>query len=442
MFFNIWNFGGIGMKDKLKIGLLGLGTVGSGVPTILKEHQEKIAQVTGMEIVIAKALVRDEAEKRRQAEKFDIQLTTDIEEIIHDEEIKIIVELIGKVEPAKTFITKALENGKHIVTANKDLLAQHGSELVALAQKNHCDLYYEASVAGGIPILRTIANSLAADNIQKVLGIVNGTTNYMLTQMVSAKKSYEQALKEAQELGFAESDPTNDVDGIDAAYKMVILSQFAFGMNISLDQVDTHGIRGLSLDDIEMAAQLGYEVKLIGSSEYNNGSIAVEVGPMLVAKAHPIASVRNEFNAVFIESSGVGESMYYGPGAGAKPTATSVVSDIISIAKNIRLGTTGHMFNSYSHDTKITEDKNIAGKYYFSIEVPDKHGQILKLTQIMTEANVSFDQLVQQKSDGTRARIVAITHTITKEQMKQVAAEIKKADDFKLLTIFKVLEDN
>lgn len=430
------------MKEKLKIGLLGLGTVGSGVPTILQEHQEKISQVTGMEIVVSKALVRDEEEKRRQAEQFDIQLTTDIDEIINDKEIKIIVELIGKIEPAKTFITKALENGKHVVTANKDLLAQYGGELVALAQKNHCDLYYEASVAGGIPILRTIANSLVADNIQKVLGIVNGTTNYMLTQMVSEKKSYQQALEEAQALGFAESDPTNDVDGIDAAYKMVILSQFAFGMNVSLQQVDTHGIRGLSSDDVEMAAQLGYEVKLIGSSENMAGSIAVEVGPMLVAKDHPIASVRNEFNAVFIESSGVGESMYYGPGAGAKPTATSVVSDIITIAKNIRLGTTGHMFNEYQHDTKLAEDDAILGKYYFSIDVPDKQGQILKLTQIMTEANVSFDQLVQQKSDGTRARIVAITHTITKAQMKRVKEKIAAVADFELLTIFKVLGDD
>lgn len=429
------------MKEKLNIGLLGLGTVGSGVPTILQEHREKISQVTGMNIMISKALVRDEAEIKRQSKNLGITLVTDINQIINDEEIQIVVELIGKVEPAKTFITKALENGKHVVTANKDLLAQHGSELVALAQKNHCDLYYEASVAGGIPILRTISNSLAADDIQKVLGIVNGTTNYMLTQMVSEKKSYDQALKEAQELGFAESDPTNDVDGIDAAYKMVILSQFAFGMNITLNQVDIRGIRGLSLDDVEMANHLGYEIKLIGSSEKQKESISVEVGPMLVAKSHPIAAVRNEFNAVFIESSGVGESMYYGPGAGAKPTATSVVSDIITIAKNIRLGTTGHMFNAYKHKTKIADNQDITGKYYFSIEVPDKQGQILALTQIMTQENVSFDQLVQQKSDGIRARIVAITHTISKKQMKKVCQEIQAVDEFDLLNTFKVLGD-
>lgn len=429
------------MKQTLKIGLLGLGTVGSGVPVILKEHREKIVQVTGMEIIVAKALVKDEEEKARQAEKFDIELTTSFDEIINDDEIQVVVELMGKVEPARTFITKALEKGKHIVTANKDLLAQHGSELVALAQKNHCDLYYEASVAGGIPILRTIANSLAADDIQKVLGIVNGTTNYMLTQMDTAKKTYEAALQEAQELGFAESDPTNDVDGIDAAYKMVILSQFAFGMNIGTKQVDTRGIRGLALDDVEMAKQLGYEVKLIGSSERSGDSISVEVGPTLVPASHPLASVRNEFNAVFINSSGVGESMYYGPGAGAKPTATSVVSDIITIAKNIRLGTTGHMFNSYKHETKMASDDQIFGKYYFSVEVPDKQGQFLKLTQIMTDAEVSFDQLVQQKADGTRARIVAITHTMTKAQMKQVTQAINDIAEFTLLNTFKVLED-
>lgn len=429
------------MKEQLKIGLLGLGTVGSGVPTILKEHQEKISQVTGMDVVISKAFVRSIEAKEQVATAFDIQLTTSIEDIIYDEEIKIVVELLGKIEPAKTYIMQALENGKHVVTANKDLLAQYGSELVSLAQKNHCDLYYEASVAGGIPILRTIANSLAADNIQKVVGIVNGTTNYMLTQMVTERKTYDQALAEAQALGFAESDPTNDVDGIDAAYKMVILSQFAFGMNISLEQVDIRGIRGLSLDDVAMAEQLGYEVKLIGSAENTQGSISVDVGPVLVNKKHPIAAVRNEYNAVFIESSGVGESMYYGPGAGAKPTATSVVSDIITIAKNIRLGTTGHMFNAYQHETELTSDAAIFDNYYFSIEVPDTHGQILKLTQLMTDADVSFDQLVQQKSDGTRARIVAITHTISKKQMKQVAEAIAATTDFTLLNTFKVIGD-
>ncbi|MHC5374832.1 homoserine dehydrogenase [Enterococcus sp. LJL120] len=430
-------------EDKLKIGLLGLGVVGSGVPMILKEHAEKIAQVTGMDISVKTALVRDENEKARQAEKFDIELTTDIDDILNDAEIQVVVELMGKVEPAKTYIEEALKRGKHVVTANKDLLAQHGGKLVKLAQENHCDLYYEASVAGGIPILRTIANSLAADNINKILGIVNGTTNYMLTKMVSEGLSYETALAQAQALGFAESDPTNDVDGIDAAYKMIILSQFGFGMNINLDMVTIKGIRGLPIEDVKMAARLGYEIKLIGSAEKQRDSIYTEVGPMLVKREHPLAAVRDEFNAVFIDSSGVGESMYYGPGAGAKPTATSVVSDIITIAKNLRLGTTGHMFNSYKHKTKITPDNQVMAKYYLSLEAADQEGQFLKLAQIMTDANVGFDQLVQnqEKNESQTARIVVITHTVSKEQMAEVIKNIKATSGFKLLNVMKVLGD-
>lgn len=427
------------MMEKLKVGLLGLGTVGSGVPLILNEHRKKISQVTGMEIVVERALVRDETEKAFQAKKFDINLTTDVNEILDDPEIEVIVELMGKIEPAKTYITAAIKKGKHIVTANKDLLAQYGGKLVALAQENNVDLYFEASVAGGIPILRTIANSLSADRISKVLGIVNGTTNYMLTKMVSEGKSYEEALAEAQELGFAESDPTNDVDGIDAAYKMVILSQFAFGMNMSVKQVPTKGIRDLTLEDVEMVNQLGYEIKLIGSAEKNSGSIYTEVGPMLVKKEHPLASVRDEFNAVFIESAGVGESMYYGPGAGAKPTATSVVSDIITIAKNIRMGTTGHMFNAYKHKTRITEDKDVYGKYYFSLSVPDEKGQFLKIAQIMADAGVGFDQVVQQKADNQQARVVIITHTVSKEQFNTVATSINNLEGFELINTMKVL---
>lgn len=430
------------MKDTLKIGLLGLGTVGTGVLTLLKEHQEKISQVTGMNVVIEKAFVRNLETKQAQAEEYGLSLTTSIDDILEDKEIQIVVELMGTIEPAKTYIMKALENGKHIVTANKDLLAQHGSELVALAQKHSLVIYIMKQVLlAGFLFLRTIANSLAADNIQKVLGIVNGTTNYMLTQMVSADKSYEEALAEAQALGFAEADPTNDVDGIDAAYKMVILSQFAFGMNVSLPQVDIRGIRGLSLDDVAMAKQLGYEIKLIGSAEQNENSISVEVAPMLVNQKHPIASVRNEYNAVFIKSAGVGESMYYGPGAGAKPTATSVVSDLITIAKNIRLATTGHMFNSYQHKTQLTSSENVFGQYYFSLDVPDTPGQFLQLTQLMTKAEVSFDQLVQQKSDGQRARIVAITHQISKAQMQQVVTAIQNTEAFQLLNVMKVIGD-
>ncbi|MDR0880013.1 MAG: homoserine dehydrogenase [Clostridioides sp.] len=426
------------MAEKLKIGLLGLGTVGSGVPLILEEHKEKISQITGMDIEISKALVRNEERMAYHAGRFNFELVDDFDEILNDDEIQIVVELIGKIEPAKSYISKALENGKHVVTANKDLLAQYGSKLVSLAQGNHVDLYFEGSVAGGIPILRTIANSLAADSIQKVYGIVNGTTNYMLTQMISESKSYDDALKEAQELGFAESDPTNDVDGIDAAYKMVILSQFAFGMNITVDQVEIKGIRDISVDDVKMAQNLGYEIKLIGSSELCDDSISVEVSPMFIPKTHPLATVRNESNAVYINSQGVGNSMYYGPGAGAKPTATSVVSDIITIAKNIKMGTVGHRFNAFKFQTKITKDNSVFSKYYFSVELPDVYGQMLQLAKIFTESGVSFEQIVQHKSEKENARIIIITHSASKCQIKRVVYELSNTDGFKVLSQYKV----
>ncbi|MGY3749514.1 homoserine dehydrogenase [Vagococcus acidifermentans] len=426
-------------KSSLKIGLLGLGTVGSGVPLLLKENKDKISNVTGMDVSISKCLVLDTASKKDFADEYGIELTTNYQDILDDDEIQVVVELIGGIEPAKTFILQALERGKHVVTANKDLLAQYGLTLVRTAQKHACDLYFEASVAGGIPILRTIANSLAADRITSIYGIVNGTTNYMLTKMTNDQLTYDEALAKAQKLGFAESDPTNDVDGIDAAYKMVILTQFSFGMSITIDDIVTKGIRGLKLEDIEMADTLGYAIKLIGSSESYDDSVAAEVGPVLIPKDHPLAGVQNEMNAVFIKSHGVGESMYYGPGAGAKPTATSVVSDIITIAKNLKMGTTGHVFNGFTSDVRLTKPEHIYAKYYFSLEVPDKHGVFLKLTESMTRTGVSFEQIVQEKVDDGRARIVIITHEMSRLQADEVKKTFAASEDITLNACYKVL---
>lgn len=427
------------MTKQIKIGLLGLGTVGGGVPNILKAQAEKIKQNAGIDIVVAKGLVRDESEKELRKKQFDIELTTSYDEIVGDPEIDIVIELIGKIEPAKTFISRALAAGKHVVTANKDLLAQHGPELIALAVENNVDLYYEASVAGGIPILRTMANSLADDGITKVQGIVNGTTNYMLTKMVEEGQDYDAVLKKAQELGFAESDPTNDVDGIDAAYKMVILTQFAYGMDINLSDVARRGIRHVSKDDVEMGQKLGYVIKLIGESALIDGSVSAEVAPMLVPEQHPLATIKNEMNAVFIESYGVGQSMYYGPGAGSLPTATSILADVIQIAKNIANGTTGLKFNPYQTETKLAVDDQVKGKYYFAIETPDKKGQILKLAEIFTNNDASFDQVLQQKANGEKARVVAISHTISNAQFKAIKLEIEAIEGFKLINTLRVL---
>lgn len=427
------------MNKQIQVGILGFGTVGSGVIRILKDHNAKIRQVTGEEISVKKVLVRD-IEKNRGEISEGIQLTTNEDEVLADPEIDVILEVMGSIDSAKMYITKALKAGKHVVTANKDLIALHGNELVALAKENQCDLYYEASVAGGIPILRTIVDSLASDNIQQVMGIVNGTTNFMLTKMTNEHQSYEEALKEAQELGFAESDPTNDVDGIDAARKMVILTRLAFGMNVELDQIETKGIRNLKSVDIETARKLGYRIKLIGTAEENNGGVSVSVGPILVPEAHPLASVQNENNAVFVVGSAVGETMFYGPGAGELPTATSVVSDLITVAKNIRLGTTGNVFSSYQHETKLMTDEEILSKYYLSIEMNDRTGLFLELTKIFAASDVGFDKIIQEPIEGGMAKVVIITHLMNRKQEKEILAKLKKADDMNLLIHLKVME--
>lgn len=424
----------------IKIALLGFGTVASGVPFLLKENGDKIRQAAQTELEVAKVLVKDDAEKERLlAAGNDFHFVTNVDEILNDDNIAIVVELMGRIEPAKTFISRALEAGKHVVTANKDLLAVHGTELIELAQKNGVALYYEAAVAGGIPILRTLVNSLASDKITRVLGVVNGTSNFMMTKMVDEGWSYDEALAEAQRLGFAESDPTNDVDGIDAAYKMVILSQFAFGMNVKFEEVDHKGIRNITPEDVAVAQELGYVVKLVGSIEETPSGITAEVTPTFLPKTHPLASVNGVMNAVFVESIGIGESMYYGPGAGQKPTATSVVADIARIARRLQEGTIGKAFNEYSRPVELAQPEDIKSSYYFAIFTPDEKGQALKIVDIFTQANVSLKQILQQEAKDNQARLVIITHSIDKNQFDKVSADLSAVADFELLNTFKVL---
>ena len=426
----------------VKIALLGFGTVASGVPFLLKENGEKIVQSAHSEIEVAKVLVKDEDEKNRLlAAGNDFNFVTNVDDILSDKDITIVVELMGRIEPAKTFITRALEAGKHVVTANKDLLAVHGAELLEIAKNHNVALYYEAAVAGGIPILRTLANSLTSDKITRVLGVVNGTSNFMMTKMVEEGWSYDDALAEAQRLGFAESDPTNDVDGIDAAYKMVILSQFAFGMKVAFDDVAHKGIRNITPEDVAVAQDLGYVVKLVGSIEETPSGIAAEVTPTFLPKAHPLASVNGVMNAVFVESIGIGESMYYGPGAGQKPTATSVVADIVRIVRRLNDGTIGKDFNEYSRDLVLANPEDVKANYYFSILTPDSKGQVLKLAEIFNAQDISFKQILQDVKEGDKARVVIITHKINKAQLENVSAGLAKASEFDLLNTFKVLGD-
>ena len=416
----------------VKIALLGFGTVASGVPFLLKENHEKITQAAQDEIEIAKVLVRDDAEKESlQVAGHDYNFVTNIDEIIEDKDIAIVVELMGRIEPAKTFITRALEAGKHVVSANKDLLAVHGSELLEIAQKHQVALYYEAAVAGGIPILRTLVNSLASDKVTKVLGVVNGTSNFMMTKMVEEGWTYEDALAEAQRLGYAER--------IDAAYKMVILSQFAFGMNIQFDQVGHKGISQITPQDVSVAQSLGYVIKLVGSIVETESGIAAEVTPTFLPKQHPLAGVNDVMNAVYVESIGIGESMYYGPGAGQKPTATSVVADIVRIVRRLKEGTIGKAFNEYSRPLQLAKPEDVKNNYYFSIKAPDATGQILRLAEIFNAEGASFKQILQEDSDGHYASVVIITHQVNQTQFKNLVEKLDSEANFELLNTFKVL---
>lgn len=415
------------MDKTLNIGLLGLGVVGSGVVEVLARQQEKLRDETGIKIQIVKSLVRIGEDKSQIAQKYGFELVTDIQDIINDPNIDVVVELIGKVHPAKEFITQALENGKHVVTANKDLIAQHGVELNRVAKSHQVSLFYEASVAGGIPILRTMTNNYLADEITNVLGIVNGTTNYMLTKMLTEGLSYDEALQKAQELGFAESNPTNDVDGIDAAYKMVILSQFAYGMDVKMSDLSIEGIRQVSAEDVAFAKKAGYEIKLIGRTRKIQDAIEVSVGPTLVSVNHPLASIKNEYNGVYLESTGINQSMFYGPGAGALPTATSVVSDLLAIAINRKNQQPAPLFNNYHRPTKLLHDSQIVDRYYLYIQT----NQINEIVAIISEYKLVY----QQQSDE---KYQVILDDIAKDKLQQL---IHKLSDYAtMIRVMKVIE--
>lgn len=426
----------------VKIALLGFGTVASGIPFLLEENGKKIEEAAGESLEISKILIRDAAEETKlQDQGHDYHFVTDINDIISDKEIDIVVELMGRIEPAKTFILKALESGKHVVTANKDLIALHGPEIRKVAEANGLAFYYEAAVAGGIPILRNLANSFSSDKITRVLGVLNGTSNFMMTKMVEEGWSYQEALAKAQELGYAESNPTNDVEGIDAAYKVTILSQFAFGMTINFEDVKHQGISSITKEDVEVAQQLGYVIKLVGSIEECGSGISAEVSPTFLPKNHPLASVNDVMNAVYVESIGIGESMFYGPGAGQKPTATSVVADIIRITRRLQDKTIGKPFNEFHREAHLADNQDVKGHYYFAIETPDAKGQLLRLATSFNNHNISFQQVLQTKAKNGRARVVIITHEMNLEQLETLKVELQKEKDFTLVNIFKVLGD-
>ncbi|TVY11921.1 homoserine dehydrogenase [Paenibacillus cremeus] len=412
----------------IKVGLLGLGTVGTGVVRIVEGHQADLLSQTGSPIEIASILVQDKSKNRNISVSPD-KLTENPWDIVENPEIDVVVEVMGGIELSKELMLACLEKGKHIVTANKDLMALHGPEILAKAAEKGCDVFYEASVAGGIPIIRTLIEGFSSDRITKIMGIVNGTTNYILTKMSQEGAAYADVLKEAQQLGYAESDPTSDVEGFDAARKMTILGTLGFHANVALGDVEVKGISNVTKEDITYGKRLGYEVKLLGIAERQDDHISISVQPTMVKKSHPLASVNGVFNAVYVYGEAVGETMFYGPGAGEMPTATSVVADLVAVVRNMNLGINGRRgFKPYK-EKKLKTDEQIASKNFILLHVADKAGVLAQITQVFAQYDVSLESVLQHpNASNPNAEIIIITHDASKASINKVLKQFESLD--------------
>lgn len=414
------------MKDFVNVGLLGAGTVGGGVLRVLEDNAGEIEKKVGLPIRITKVLDRN-VEARRQEYGDKYIFTDNADELLQDPEIDIIVELLGREHPAKEFIASALKNGKNVVTANKDVIAKYGEELFPLAEEHHCDFLFEASVCGGIPIIGPMKTSMAANKIHSIMGIVNGTTNYMLSKMSNEHLAYAEVLKEAQAKGYAESDPTADVGGLDAARKIAILASIAFNMRISLDDVMVSGIENIEASDIKYAQHLGYAVKLLGiaKNDEENGVMAC-VTPTMLPMHHPLSSVNGVYNAVFVNGDAIGEAMFLGLGAGRLPTASAVCGDIIEIARNMVHHSGARINCTCFKEKKLCPPEKISAPVYIRMQVLDKPGALAAIAAAFGAQNVSLRNVVQTNDAATqKAEIVVITHSVSESDL-QMALQVLK----------------
>ncbi len=414
------------MKN-VRVGLLGLGNIGKGTYTILTQNADRISGMSNSKIEVKKILVSD-INKPRDIEVSKEILTTDAYNILNDPEIDVIVELIGGIDKAYEYIKAALSSGKHVATANKAVIATHGLELMELAKKNKVLLLHEASVAGGIPIITAMLKPLCGNDFQEIIGIVNGTTNYILTQMSENNLEYEVALKQAQEKGFAEADPTSDVEGEDAAYKLTILMLIAFGVYVDPKTIPREGITKISKEDIEYASQFGYKLKLLAGAKNSSGRLKYYVYPTLVPESHPLASVNNEFNALFVKGDAVGELMFYGKGAGSMPTGSAVVGDIVSIAKCIG---TDLLEITPSQPYPITEEElELTGEsrseYYINFLVKDQPGALGKIMTVLGTHGISIQSVMQRAKGDDSLPVVFILHETRRQALDDALAEIVK----------------
>jgi homoserine dehydrogenase len=407
----------------LKVGMLGCGVVGSQIARLLVENKSDLTSRAGANLELVKVAVKNIKTKREGIPSN--LLTDDAKSIVNDPEIDLIIEVIGGITPAKELILAAIKNGKSVVTANKALLAQAGAELYTAADNANVDLYYEAAVAGAIPILRPLRESLVGDQVLRIMGIVNGTTNYILTKMDESGTAFEDALKQAQALGFAEADPTADVEAIDAASKAAILAGLAFHSRVSDTDVYREGITKITATDVKVAKAMDMVIKLLAIAELTpGGEISVRVHPALLSRTHPLASVRESFNAVFVEAKSAGQLMFYGKGAGGEPTASAILGDLVAVARHKVTGGIGPKESDYA-DLKIAKIGQTKTRYLIRLNVADKPGVLESVAHVFASHGVSI-QTVRQTGAGDKAELIVMTHSSTESALSETVKDLSK----------------
>lgn len=395
-------------KKVINAALLGLGTVGTGVYKVLRQQRDEMEQKIGAVVEIKKILVRN---LKKAAAKIDDPsvLTNNWKEIVEDDSIDLVIEVMGGIEPARTWILEAFQAGKHVVTANKDMVASYGSELLDSAAEYRRDFLFEASVAGGIPIIRPLKQCLAGNHISEVMGIVNGTTNFILTKMTQEGMEFAEALALATKLGYAEADPTADIQGLDAGRKMAIMASIAFNSRVTFQDVSTEGITQISSKDIRYAKELGCVIKLLGVARNTDTGIEVRVHPMLIPDTHPLATVNDSFNAVFVHGDAVDDAMFYGRGAGELPTASAIVGDVFDIVRNILADATGRIGCTCYKQLPIKDPDDMESRFFLRLHVDDRPGVLASIASVLGNNNVSIAQVIQKQKDGDLAEIVVVT---------------------------------
>ena len=412
------------MKN-VKVAILGMGTVGGGIYQLIEREQKNIEHKEGIHLEVKKTLALNYAVEVPEEKK-----AKDIEEILNDPEITVVAEVMGGLKPSKEFIIRALEAGKTVVSANKDMISQNWPDLEAAAKRGGVGFYFEAAVGGGIPILRALNDSMQANSINEVYGIVNGTTNYILTKMDDEGRDFEDVLKEAQALGYAEANPTSDVEGYDARYKLSILASMAFHARVPVDKIYCEGITGISKTDIEIGRELGYVVKLLAIGKKDaDGMIEARVHPTMILKDHALANIKGSFNAIFINGSAVGEMMWYGKGAGDFPTASALVSDMVYAVHNAENPRYATFENSYEAD-KVRFNDNWITEYFIRTVVQDKPGVLAKIAGIFGKHDVSIESVIQKgaKKGEDRAPLILVTHKAREKDLERAIEEIKELD--------------